>query len=460
VTPRRIHEKQTAEVLQWLRRGLAIEKIAWEQKYKNNGCRLAPAISQLVLCYGFDIEGSGVQNKGYRLRNPQQYPTRNKVTGAFKNAYYASTHWAEVREHRWKNDRYTCVLCGAGHELQCHHVIYNLFAESMSDIMTVCEHCHRTIHTGGRIAFPEGAVIEHFERLSIPCHFVAVGGNRGSEAVLETSRMPILSEGTSQMAGDWIKIEHALPEKPEVMQIADELDVSRFEVIGMLVKFWSWVDQNLSRSCPDVWGTESGLDSIIGRDGFARAMIHCGWLEITDSRVRIPNYESHLSKSAKTRALAAKKKRLQREGMSPDCPEPVGTESGQDQGLEERRGEEKRRKKKKTPPSPPRPGKTDVFEDLPESLDTVEMRAALQLWAQHRREIKKPLTKTCAQQQLKQFETWGPDRSIAAIQHTILKGWQGIREPEPEPAKPASRAKVTDLIDRAIADGKIKGVMS
>jgi hypothetical protein len=51
-------------------------------------------------------------------------------------------------------------------------------------------------------------------------------------------------------------------------------------------------------------------------------------------------------------------------------------------------------------------------------------------WQQHRREIKKPLTPTATQEQMRQFKAWGEVRSITAIRHTIKNGWQGIREPD------------------------------
>lgn len=168
---REIHEKQIVEVLGWLRKGHAIEKIGWELKYKKNGCRLAPAISQLSLAYGLDIQGSGVPGNGYRLVNIAQYPTRNKVTSAFKIAYYDSLHWDCVRNKRFKKDGHACVLCDAVDDIQCHHVTYDLFNEALSDLMTVCRDCHSTIHSSGRIAFPDGAKVEHFERLSIECCF-------------------------------------------------------------------------------------------------------------------------------------------------------------------------------------------------------------------------------------------------------------------------------------------------
>lgn len=69
---------------------------------------------------------------------------------------------------------------------------------------------------------------------------------------------------------------------------------------------------------------------------------------------------------------------------------------------------------------------------LPPELNTPEVREAWQRWCQHRREIKKPLTPTSAQQQLETFRLRGPDALVAAITNTIRHGWQGLRDPEPE----------------------------
>lgn len=54
-------------------------------------------------------------------------------------------------------------------------------------------------------------------------------------------------------------------------------------------------------------------------------------------------------------------------------------------------------------------------------------------WAtfeQHRREIRKPITATAGAMALNQLAAMGEARAIRAIEHTIAKGWQGIREPD------------------------------
>jgi hypothetical protein len=141
------------------------------------------------------------------------------------------------------------------------------------------------------------------------------------------------------MAGDWIKIEHSLPNKPEVMQLASLLGVDELQIVGHLVCFWIWCDQNLSRSCPDVNGTKRGLDRVVGRDGFVDAMVTVGWLGVRDDgTITIPNYDHHLSQSAKTRGNDQKKKQRQRI-LSRSCPDANGTSTGQQGGPEKRREE-------------------------------------------------------------------------------------------------------------------------
>ncbi len=40
------------------------------------------------------------------------------------------------------------------------------------------------------------------------------------------------------MAGDWIKVQHVTPDKPEVWQIADRLDIDPDAVVGKLIRVW------------------------------------------------------------------------------------------------------------------------------------------------------------------------------------------------------------------------------
>ena len=171
------------------------------------------------------------------------------------------------------------------------------------------------------------------------------------------------------MAGDWIKIEHGLPGKPEVMELARIMGIDEMSVVGHLVCFWSWVDQNLSPDCPSVNGTKTGLNRVAGRDGFVDAMVEVGWLKFDGQAVTVPNYHYHLSESAKKRAVESRKKQLQRK-VSRKCPASAGTESGQKQGPEERRVE-----KRVTTGA----GRT-LEHIIPKKLDDAECHAAAAKW--------------------------------------------------------------------------------
>jgi hypothetical protein len=83
--------------------------------------------------------------------------------------------------------------------------------------------------------------------------------------------------------------------------------------------------------------------------------------------------------------------------------------------------------------------KAAVAAVLPGVLDTDRFRATWTLWEKHRVEIKKPVTAQSAKMSLKQLANMGHDPAIAALEYTIAKGWQGIREPEGPNNKPAPR---------------------
>jgi hypothetical protein len=82
---------------------------------------------------------------------------------------------------------------------------------------------------------------------------------------------------------------------------------------------------------------------------------------------------------------------------------------------------------------------------IPESLGP-DFHPVWIRWIAHRKEIKKPLTKTQAESQLAKFAEWGFDRAKAAIEHTILKGWQGIQEPGENSQVVRRRYEITNEI--------------
>lgn len=109
------------------------------------------------------------------------------------------------------------------------------------------------------------------------------------------------------MAGDWIKVEKSTARKPEVLAISSALGIHPDHAFGLCVRFWAWCDDQLENGHADSV-TNVTLDFVIGHNGFAQQLIRVGWLKETESGIDIPNFDYHLSESAKTRAQAAKRK--------------------------------------------------------------------------------------------------------------------------------------------------------
>lgn len=117
------------------------------------------------------------------------------------------------------------------------------------------------------------------------------------------------------MAGDWIKMRVDLATDPAVISIASSLDVTEFEVVGMLHHFWSWVDAQ-SRDGHAAGVTKKWIDRYVHRDGFSTELEKTGWLIADDTGITIPNFDRHNGASAKTRALAKDRQKNKRENSS------------------------------------------------------------------------------------------------------------------------------------------------
>lgn len=139
------------------------------------------------------------------------------------------------------------------------------------------------------------------------------------------------------MAGDWIKVEHATIDKPEVLRAAEMLGIERRECLGLFFDFWIWLDKNLSEICPDFVRNVSrkSLDDVLHCDGFAATLESIGWAKWDDKTwtLHVVNADRHNGNTAKTRALDADRKRKQRAKsvrvLSGKCPEKV-TPRGRD----------------------------------------------------------------------------------------------------------------------------------
>jgi len=104
------------------------------------------------------------------------------------------------------------------------------------------------------------------------------------------------------MAGDWIKVEIATPDKPEIVKLASLLGIDQDSAFGKCVRFWMWADQQ-TRNGNDLSVTTIFIDRLVALPGFAENLKKVGWLAGEDLTLRIPNFDRHNGKSGKTRAL-------------------------------------------------------------------------------------------------------------------------------------------------------------
>ncbi|NBW22754.1 MAG: hypothetical protein EBR82_83895, partial [Caulobacteraceae bacterium] len=113
------------------------------------------------------------------------------------------------------------------------------------------------------------------------------------------------------MAGDWIKVEAATPDKPEVIAMAELLQIDQDAVVGKLIRIWLWADQQTfdgNAGGNGVSVTFAFLDRCAHVTGFGKAMEAVGWLvREDDGRLSFPRFSRHNGTTAKTRALTAKR---------------------------------------------------------------------------------------------------------------------------------------------------------
>jgi hypothetical protein len=120
------------------------------------------------------------------------------------------------------------------------------------------------------------------------------------------------------MAGDWIPTAKSLPRKREVLSIASATFRSRYEVVGILLDFWIWVDDEsedgqLPGMSPDqLPGLFSGTDAALWS-----AVISAGWLIHRSTGLEVPNFQRWLGRSAKRRLKETERKCQERTDNPP-----------------------------------------------------------------------------------------------------------------------------------------------
>jgi len=108
------------------------------------------------------------------------------------------------------------------------------------------------------------------------------------------------------MAGDWLKIEADTPDKPEILAMSAMLNLDTDCVFGKCFRIWRWFDAHTEKgNARSV--TSALLNRMVGVTDFAQAMEKVGWLVEDERGVTLPHFDRHNGKTAKTRALTAKR---------------------------------------------------------------------------------------------------------------------------------------------------------
>jgi hypothetical protein len=170
------------------------------------------------------------------------------------------------------------------------------------------------------------------------------------------------------MAGDWIKLEVTTSDKPEVWQIAESLGIDPDAVVGKLIRVWAWFDQqtldgNAGGNATSVTGgngvsvtksaTMALLDRKVGVTGFCAAMISVGWMLDDGDALTLPNFDRHNGKTAKTRALTAKRvfEHKKKSNAGANAPVTVAALPREEKRREEKKEDNKAVRPKFTPPT-------------------------------------------------------------------------------------------------------------
>jgi hypothetical protein len=225
------------------------------------------------------------------------------------------------------------------------------------------------------------------------------------------------------MAGDWIKVQLCTPDKPEVHQMADMLEIDPDAVTGKLLRIWIWADQQtVDGNAQSV--TKSLLDRITSTAGFADSMLRVGWLEPIDGGFCFPNFSRHNGNTAKTRAASSKrveKHRKTAKAVGENCNADTVTTP-----LPEKRREEKT-KTIYTPGSDVR---------IPDSINDPNVKAAVGIWLDYldRKHPEKSIEINSPEEEAlyRTIQTWGVSvgQICVRIDECISNSWANLRRPE------------------------------
>lgn len=227
------------------------------------------------------------------------------------------------------------------------------------------------------------------------------------------------------MAGDWLKFECNLPEKPETLAITTAMGWEDPDItVGKLMRLFRWFDQHtINGNANGV--TAASLDRIIGVSGFAQAVANCGWLVFDSVGVSLQKFDRHNGASAKSRAQTAKRVANHRGKAEDEAPEKHETADDQTSNAatvtKALAREEKRREEKKE--------KTTPAAFVPPDWIPAETWTAYLAVRKTKRAGKEPSALALIVKDLAKFQAAGYD-PVEILETSIKSAWVGVFEPK------------------------------
>lgn len=225
------------------------------------------------------------------------------------------------------------------------------------------------------------------------------------------------------MAGDYIIMRLDLCDDPDVIRIAKLTGLEVDSVIGKLHKIWSWADRHTRDGSVTV--DAEYCDTLCAHSGFFDAMCDVGWASRVTDGIKFLNFQKHNGKNAKSRADGRKRTAKWRNKVTKN-----GDKSVTDSCHKNVTREEKRREENINPKVP-----TEQILELPESLKPAE--DSVREWIAYKAERGKGYKPRGLKGLITQFSEWGPQRTAAAIRHSIASNYDGVFEPRAGPGTKA-----------------------
>lgn len=262
------------------------------------------------------------------------------------------------------------------------------------------------------------------------------------------------------MAGDWIKFEHATTDKPEVFNISQLLRIDPDAVVGKLLRFWSWCDQQAVTG--ELHITAPFLDRLTHQPGFAAALIEVGWMKASAQGLHMPNFDRHNGQTAKMRAESNRRQaslRATRHAevvtntgqVSRNCHAEVVTSSRPKPRPEKRREEEREREEKSASFSEPETEPDQQLaavrlSDIPKAEEVVAHGALIGV-----------LEADCRAWHAERVSEGWADRSGLTIGNwrAFLRGWRDSRRTAPPTG---ARPEGLSTSDKILADKELSRV--